>query len=327
MNLAAKSERFIDFVQTLCVLNGIKSRNYRDAQGMNRLSIKSTREHSFSSTSPVEQVPNVTGRVWCVTVDKHHTVIARRPGGSPFIAGNTQYLTTARHDALDHAAALATVMPVGSLLAYAGPSAPSAKWLLCDGSAVSRTTYSDLFTAIGTAYGTGDGVSTFNLPDLRGRVPLGLDNMGGIDSGRIAGGSGSTRGGTGGSERVTLAVNEMPTHTHLQDAHIHEMPTHSHTGTTAYDGFHVHGLNDGSVYLSKSAGLHEEYAMPAAGFMLKTQVTTSGSGLHTHSFSTAAVDPGDTYTTTATNQNAGGSASHENMPPYQTVNYLIRASN
>ena len=70
--------------------------------------------------------------------------------------------------------------PVGSLIMYAGSSAPTG-WLLCDGSAVSRSTY-DLFSAIGTNYGAGDGSSTFALPDLRGRMPLGLDNMGGTSA-------------------------------------------------------------------------------------------------------------------------------------------------
>lgn len=63
-------------------------------------------------------------------------------------------------------------IPAGGLIPYAGPTAPSG-YLLCDGTAVSRTTYVDLFTAISTAYGIGDGSTTFNLPDLRGRVPVG----------------------------------------------------------------------------------------------------------------------------------------------------------
>ena len=69
-------------------------------------------------------------------------------------------------------------MPAGMLFPFAGASAPTG-YLLCHGQAVSRTTYADLFTAIGTTYGTGDGSSTFNLPDLRGRVIAGQDDMGG----------------------------------------------------------------------------------------------------------------------------------------------------
>ena len=65
------------------------------------------------------------------------------------------------------------IMPSGSILPFGGASAPNAAWLLCDGSNVNRTTYARLFAVIGTAYGTGDGSSTFGLPDLRDRVPLG----------------------------------------------------------------------------------------------------------------------------------------------------------
>lgn len=70
------------------------------------------------------------------------------------------------------------VAPVGVIEQYGGATAPEG-WLLCDGSAVSRTLYDALFTAIGTNYGAGDGSSTFNLPDLRGRVPVGYAASGG----------------------------------------------------------------------------------------------------------------------------------------------------
>ena len=65
-------------------------------------------------------------------------------------------------------------VPPGMVLPFAGAAAPEG-FLLCDGSAVSRTTYGDLFAAIGTAYGAGDGSTTFNLPDLRGRVAAGRE--------------------------------------------------------------------------------------------------------------------------------------------------------
>lgn len=65
--------------------------------------------------------------------------------------------------------------PVGSIQMYAGSTAPSG-WLICDGSAISRTDYADLFSVIGTTYGTGDGSTTFNLPNLKGKVPVGIDS-------------------------------------------------------------------------------------------------------------------------------------------------------
>ena len=70
------------------------------------------------------------------------------------------------------------LVPTGTVLAFAGSSAPSG-FLLCDGRAVSRTTYTSLFSVIGTTYGSGDGSTTFNLPDMRGRVAVGSDaNLG-----------------------------------------------------------------------------------------------------------------------------------------------------
>jgi microcystin-dependent protein len=82
-------------------------------------------------------------------------------------------------------AAAATVAgglaPAGVLLPFAGSTAPTG-WLLCAGQAISRATYAGLFAVIGTAYGAGDGTTTFNVPDLRGRIPAGKDNMGGYGS-------------------------------------------------------------------------------------------------------------------------------------------------
>lgn len=110
------------------------------------------------------------------------------------------------------------LVPAGILVPYAGSSAPSG-WLLCTGAAISRTTYSALFAAIGTAYGSGNGSTTFNLPDLRGRVPAGLDSMGGSAANRLSGApegsiNGSALGNAGGREGESLTTAQMPSHTH-----------------------------------------------------------------------------------------------------------------
>ena len=110
-----------------------------------------------------------------------------------------------------------TPTPSGAILNYAGATAPSG-WLLCYGQAISRATYAALFTAIGTVYGAGDGSTTFNLPDLRGRSISGVDNMGGTAASRVTSGgsgvAGTTLGATGGAETVTLTQAQMPAHTH-----------------------------------------------------------------------------------------------------------------
>ena len=108
-------------------------------------------------------------------------------------------------------------LPTGAVLPFAGASAPSGH-LLCFGQAISRSTYSDLFTAIGTVYGVGDGSTTFNIPDLRGRVVAGQDDMGGTSANRLTdqsgGVDGDVLGDTGGAETHTLTVAQLAAHTH-----------------------------------------------------------------------------------------------------------------
>jgi microcystin-dependent protein len=103
--------------------------------------------------------------------------------------------------------------PISFGAPFFGSTAP-AGWLICDGTAVSRTTYAGLFGAIGTTYGTGDGTTTFNLPDLRGRAPVGKDNMGGSSANRITAAWADSLGGSGGEENHTLITAEIPPHNH-----------------------------------------------------------------------------------------------------------------
>jgi microcystin-dependent protein len=105
-------------------------------------------------------------------------------------------------------------VPAGAMTPYAGAAAPSG-WLMCDGSAVSRTTYASLFGVLSTTYGAGDGSTTFNLPDLRSRLPIGAGQGTGLTNRPLA--------TTGGEEAHVLTVAEMPAHAHpIND------PGHSH---------------------------------------------------------------------------------------------------
>lgn len=95
-------------------------------------------------------------------------------------------------------------MPIASIISYPKAAAPK-NWLICDGSAVSRTDYSELFNVIGTTFGTGDGNTTFNLPNIKGKTIVGLDNSD-TDFNAI--------GKVLGEKTHTLTIDEMPSHKH-----------------------------------------------------------------------------------------------------------------
>ena len=104
-------------------------------------------------------------------------------------------------------------IPAGILSPFAGNTAPEG-WLLCDGSVISRATYSNLFSVISEIYGSGDGSTTFAIPDLRGRMAMGLDNMGGTSTDRVTNVEADNMGGNAGTEVHQLTVDELASHNH-----------------------------------------------------------------------------------------------------------------
>jgi microcystin-dependent protein len=118
--------------------------------------------------------------------------------------------------------------PTGSIVAFAAAAAPTG-WLLCDGTAVSRTTYADLFAAIGIVYGAGNGTTTFNVPDGRGRTLIGSG------TGDAADATAHALGSKTGTETHTLTTAQLAAHSH---------------GIT--DAGHVHGPNVGTAFLTIS---------------------------------------------------------------------------
>lgn len=109
------------------------------------------------------------------------------------------------------AAVAGAVMPAGAVVSYAGAAVPSG-WLLCNGQAVSRTAYAALFAAVGTVHGTGDGSTTFNVPDLRGEFVRGLDAGRGVDAARTLG---------------SAQAEDIKSHTHAATSTVTD-PGHTH---------------------------------------------------------------------------------------------------
>jgi len=164
------------------------------------------------------------------TSPKHYTVlnqtsgaftltIRQSAGSGVAISPGTSQIVCTSTTCID-SVGTGRLVPTGTVVPFAGTTAP-AGWLFPFGQAISRTTYADLFAVLSTTYGAGDGSTTFNLPDLRGRVAFGRDDMGGTAASRItsavSGITGTTLGAVGGDQRIgnhTHTVND-PTHTHV----------------------------------------------------------------------------------------------------------------
>lgn len=177
-----------------------------------------------------------------------------------------------------------TTIPLGGFLPYAADTAPNSNFILPYGQAISRSTYSALFTLISTTYGVGDGTTTFNVPDLRGRVVVGLDDMGSAANRVTTAGSGidgATPGATGGAQNVTLARANLPNDsvdTSSGGGHAHYLFANA-TSNTAIPG-------SGLAYAAAASTSSPTPAYSIAGVNspAPTEGGTSLEGAHDHSF-------------------------------------------
>lgn len=235
---------------------------------------------------------------------------------------------------LPRPAAYPDAIPLGSVLMWPAAEGPD-NWMICNGDPISREEYKELFAVIGTTYGTGDGSHTFNLPDMRDRMPVAKGANTGTDS------LGETGGGT--------------THQHTVDNHTHTGPSHQHSVSGSTSGHahnmtdHLHGVDHthtvigtsgdaqgASSALSTQSGagatrtgtVHQHAVSFNSGSYSATQgySTTTGmtaganTGSITDSFSVTSGAAGTGATGGATpNTNAASS-----YPPYLTLNFIIK---
>ena len=219
----------------------------------------------------------------------------------------------------------AGAVPVGVVNPFAGATAPSG-WLLCYGQAVSRTAYPVLFTTLSTTYGSGDGSTTFNIPDMRGRVVAGEDDMGGTAASRLtnagSGITGTTLGATGGAETVTLtsAQSGVPAHSHANTAAFSGSftGTAGTTGNDSPDHSHNIGWDGGGL----AAGSVSMWGLQGSG---NNKATSGASARHTHTFTPAGSVSGTVTMTNANNTAANAASAHTNTQPTIVLNYIIKA--
>jgi len=219
---------------------------------------------------------------------------------------NTPYSIIANHTP-------SNLVLTGEVRLYSGMGIPPHPWLLCDGSAVSRVEYRRLFSVIGTQYGSGDYVTTFNLPDFRGRVALG------IDANEIRVGFAKNAGQSGGNTTHQMKLSQLPAHTHTQGSlnlsttgvHSHSIydPGHNHGGSTGNTGpmgsggWGMRGNGHGTDQSSHSHSISTDYT--------RIQIQTAGSHTHTIYGETGLAGSGEAFSI---------------VQPYQTIHYIIYAA-
>lgn len=226
------------------------------------------------------------------------------------------------------------LVPTGTILAYGGATTPNSDWLLCYGQAVSRSTYSSLYAILGDLYGVGNGTTTFNLPDFRGRVPVGNDAMGGTAANRIqrtstittTNGSptGTVGSATGLSVGMTIVSTNVPANTTITAI----------TGTTVTMSANATGA--GTNVAARFSMVGDAQVLGKAGGADVHQLTAAQIAAHTHVVSSAfTAVPTASPTANVWNGSVGSSFSitsgtnvgdqaHPNMQPSQLTNFIIK---
>ncbi len=194
-------------------------------------------------------------------------------------------------------------MPVGSITCYAGDTAPTG-WLLCDGAEKSQTTYSRLYSVLGSKYGAAS-TGHFKLPNMTNKFPLGK--------------SGSrSLGDTGGNNTVTLSTANMPAHTH--SVTVDSAGSHSHTAT---DSGHTHTYDDAYFAENRPGGSNNNFGTSASTDGDNSFYYRSGPVTNT-GYANISVGNNGSHNHTATASSTGSGSAVDVTNPYIVLNYIIR---
>lgn len=194
-------------------------------------------------------------------------------------------------------------VPIGAISMYGGSTDPDANWLIADGRALNRTTYSALFAKFGTTFGAGDGSTTFNLPNPTGRLPIGVD-------------ANHLLGELEGTETKTLVEANLPSHGHSM-AHTHAIDHDHPQFTTASGGAHTHTFttsDDGTNTLRAAQG----------STVNETVVQVDGNGSHAHFIDVPAYTGASGASSAANTGNTGSGTAFNIMPPTIGLNFIVR---
>lgn len=200
-------------------------------------------------------------------------------------------------------------MLIGSIVMFAGSTAP-AGWIICDGSAVSRADFSALFDVVGTQYGEGDGSTTFNLPDISGRLLIGVSSSHPVAS-------------TGGEENHVLTTQEMTEHTHVVGQHGHAngitatTPALTHTITQAVFKYNARSGASGGY----SSGTYKACVSSSQTVASRSTSVAVNNHPATYCSKNGSITECDAFDTSV----SGQGIAHNNMQPFITLNYIIYA--
>lgn len=199
---------------------------------------------------------------------------------------------------------------IGSIVPFTGSALPNG-YLLCDGSAVSRTTYADLFSVIGTEFGSGDGSTTFNIPDLTGRLAIGQSNEHLFAS-------------SGGEETHALTTDEIA-------SHLHSVPAHGHSNDIAFETPELpHSITTQPSFTytrcnSTSSNGVRQTGNSYTGRANASMTRATNVAISDHPATDCTMSGGVTDCPAFDTEPAGGGAAHNNMMPYIALVYLIQA--